>query len=447
MAVRTAYALGLHREDAVNVFPRPEALTRRKLWRSLFIMDRFLASALGRPVAIAEEECSGEILNPISRAFSHEPQLPPEQYCTTGLEAACRSCHVIGLILRTVYLQRKISTKLAQELAYECKTWPENLPPSLHWRQASPRNRRQAIAILHTNTIYCHSIILLSRPFFLYLLTTEIYRTRLGNDRAPQPRGGRMEQFSYACLVASLHTIAIIQNAYDGRYLPKVEPFVTYSLFAAALIISAKEFVYPSSSPLSNQAMANAITIMSYCGEMDPQAKKSAQVLMDFRDVIVRQRGQPLSLAQPSYNNEDPFENAGQNFDNPNPAAFAPVLDQGWLSTPPLPGATKSSSGGSTTAHSAPPNLFDNDNPSMGHPPLASDEQSLSGLLDLTNTVLPLDSSPPSATADEVIDFDSIWGSWPPDPNYSMDFDDGQNGDNPMGSDNHGDPGVLYQRA
>lgn len=83
----------------------------------------------------------------------------------------------------------------------------------------------------------------------------------------------------------------------------------------------------------------------------------------------------------------------------------------------------------------------------MGHPPLAPDEQSLSGLLDLTNTVLPSDSDPPSATADEVIDFDSIWGSWPPDPNYSMDFDDGQNGDSPMGSDNHGDPGVLYQRA
>lgn len=446
MAVRTAYALGIHRADAINIFPRPEGLARRKIWRSLFIMDRFLASALGRPVAIAEDECSGDILNPISRAFSQEPQLPPEQYCTAGLEAACRSSHVVGLILKKVYLQRKISTKLAQELADECKQWPENLSPSLHWRQASPRNRRQAIAILHANTIYCHSIILLSRPFFLYLLTAEIHRTRLGNDQAPQPRKGRMEQFSHACLVASSHTIAIIQMAYDGRYLPKIEPFVTHALFAAALIIFSNEFVYPSLSPLSKQAMANSITIMSYLGQMDPQAKKVAQILIDFRNVIIRQRRPSVSLSDPSsYNDETPLENVRQDFDDPSPAAFAPVLNQGWLPIPALPGATESPSIGSSMAHTTPLNLFDS--PSMSHPPLAPDEHSFSGLLDLTNTVLPSDSNPPSTNADEAIEFDSIWGAWPPDTNYAMCFGEGHNGSSTIGSDNYNDTGMLHQRA
>ena len=428
MAVRTAYALGMHREDAINIFPRPEGVVRRKLWRSLFIMDRFLASALGRPVAIAEEECSSEILNPVSSHPHNEPLRTGEEISSAGLEAACRSGHVVGLILKKVYLQRKISTKLAQELADQCKAWPENLHPSLHWRQASCSNHRQAIAILHANTIYCHSIILLSRPFFLYLLTAEIRRTRLGNHQAPQSRGGKMEQFSHACLVASSHTIAIIQNAYDGRYLPKIEPFVTYSLFAAALIIFSNEFVYPSSSPLSSQAMANAITILSYCGERDPQAKKAAQILMDFRDVIIRQNRRPTSLADPS--SEDTMPEPGPGLGHS--AAFAPVLDQGWLPIPPLPGATTSPSNGSVAAPSAPSNLFDNS--SVSHPPLVPDEESFSGLLDLTNTVLPSDSNPPSASAEEAIDFDSIWGAWPQVPNFAMGLGDGHMGNSSFGA-------------
>lgn len=412
MAVRTAYTLGLHREETLVVFSAEERSARRNLWRSLFILDRFMSASLGRPMAIADEECSGEVLDPSSSLYSAQ-QLDPHEYCTAGLEAAVRSCHVVGIILKKVYLQRKISTKLAQELADQCRRWPENLSPALHWRQASPKDRRQAIAILHSNQVYCHSIILLTRPFFLYLLSAEIQQTRLGAGQWPQRSRGRMEKFSDACLTASTHTIALIQNAYEGQYLPKLDPFVTYCLFAAALIIFSNEFARPaSSSPLTRQCIANSITIMSYCGEMDPQAKRTAHVLMEFRNVITRQgKLSSLQLHAPAY--QTPLSTLMPGLDSLNtPPSFEPGL----APMLPLPGATSAPSEIPVSASNTLQNPL---NTATLGPPSMPNEDSFSGLLDLKNTVLPSHSDPGSSSTDEFIDFDALWAWSGPTPTPS----------------------------
>ncbi|KAM0802148.1 fungal-specific transcription factor domain-containing protein [Usnea florida] len=405
MAVRTAYTLGLHREDTLAVFPIDQQSARRNLWRSLFVLDRFLSASLGRPMAIADEECSGEILNPSSIAY-HTPQLNPHQYCTAGMEAVVRSCHVVGIILKKVYLQRKISTKLAEELANQCRTWPENLPPALHWRQATRQNRRQAIAILHSNQVYCHSIILLTRPFFLYLLSAEIQQTRLDVGKGPRRSRGRMEKLSDACLIASQHTVALVQNAYEGHYLPKVDPFATYCLFAAALIIFSNEFARPaSSSTLTQRCIENSITIMSYFGEMDPMAKRNAHVLIEFAKVIPEHRKSPAIQPQaPAFQSSLPpltpdFE--AQNITAPFEPDLAPTLS--------LPGASSAPPGALVPASNIGP--ISPDMAYMCRPSLPQ-EDSFSGLLDLTNTVLPSCSEHGSGS-DEFIEFDSFW-TWPP---------------------------------
>ena len=406
MAVRTAYTLGLHREETLTIFPEEQQFARRNLWRSLFVLDRFLSASLGRPMAIADEECSEEVLNPPSSLYS-APQLDPHQYCSAGLEAVVRSCHVVGIILKKVYLQRKISTKLAQELADQCKSWPENLSPSLHWRQASRQNRRQAIAILHSNQVYCHSIILLTRPFFLYLLSAEIQQTYLGAGQAPRRSHGRMERFSDACLTASTHTVALVQNAHQGQYLPRLNPFTTYCLFAAALIILSNEFARPASSnALSQQCIANSITIMSYFGEMDPQAKRAAHILLEFRNVIIAKHGKSAYFNLQPPPSQAPIPTLTTGLDTQRvPVPFT----SGLTSMLPLPGATTAPSETPVLApHPVPTAVY---TATLGAPYMPQ-EQAFCGLLDLTNTVLPGNSDPGSSSAEEFIDFDSLW-QWP----------------------------------
>jgi hypothetical protein len=86
-------------------------------------MDRFLSCSLGRPPGISEDECSGDILkspNPPSttddfgfqQAFLGSANFL--QTGTFGLEAAVRSCSVIGVILKKIYQQRRVNTKMVR---------------------------------------------------------------------------------------------------------------------------------------------------------------------------------------------------------------------------------------------------------------------------------------------------------------------------------------------
>lgn len=222
MAVRSAFALGLHREETI-IYSRGDLGVRRNLWRSLFVIDRFLSASLGRPTAIAEEDCSSEALKTPEHlgGMLTTPSIP-------GLEAAVRSCRVIGEILKKVYSKRKISTKVAQGIADHHKDWSTELHPSLHWKQATNQgttSATQGIAILHVNLLYCHSIILLSRPFFLYMLT-KVERERHSSGQAGHRISMHMEKFSEACVQASYHTIVLVQVAYENNYLPQRNPFV-----------------------------------------------------------------------------------------------------------------------------------------------------------------------------------------------------------------------------
>jgi len=232
MASRSGFALGLHREETLAIFSDEEQALRRNLWRSVFVLDCFLAASMGRPTSISEDDCSGQTLNIGDKSFSSTPSsfsTPlTSQSSALGLEASVRSCRVIGRILRRVYSKRKISTKLAQEIADECGLWPEALDPVLHSRQMTTANivyPSQGIAILHVNLLYCHTIILLTRPFFLFLLN-KVQKERMGGVQRPRWNGSRIEKFSECCVSASCHSIFLAQNALEGSYLSYRNPFV-----------------------------------------------------------------------------------------------------------------------------------------------------------------------------------------------------------------------------
>jgi hypothetical protein len=296
MAARSAYALGLHREETMTIFSSDEQTERKNLWRSLFVIDRLLSCSLGRPTAISEDDCSGDTLRPTEQPVEEpfDPNVHPRpDFDATGpcaLEAAVRSCSVIGLILRKVYQQRRISTRLAQEIADICKSWPRALPDILHWRQAAHASPSQGVAILHVNLFYCHSIILLTRPFFLYILNLETQR-QVGQtpSRGPRPYL-RMEKFSEACVIASTHTILLVQNAFEAGCLSRRNPAVIYFLFAAALVILANEFAGLYRVDASDTCIVNAVNIMNYCAESDQQASRLVYILSTFRDVVAQQR-------------------------------------------------------------------------------------------------------------------------------------------------------------
>lgn len=222
MAIRAAFALGLHREETLCIFTPADQLVRRNLLRSLFILDRFLAASLGRPTTIRESDCSGTTLSSTETSSSVvEHETFPK---AAGLEASTSSCHVIGIVLEDIYSKRKVSTRLAEEILDDCMSWSDDLNPKLHWRQASSTDASQGIAVLHVNLLHYHSIILLTRPFLLFLI-----RERHQNDglnSAKPIRGSKMQSLAKSCVVTSCQSIELLHTALQCGYLPRRNPFV-----------------------------------------------------------------------------------------------------------------------------------------------------------------------------------------------------------------------------
>ncbi|KAI1096408.1 fungal-specific transcription factor domain-containing protein [Rostrohypoxylon terebratum] len=287
MAVRSALAMGLHQEESMVIFQESQRHLRRNVWRTLFVLDRFLAACLGRPISIPEDDCSEHALDAPTRIGNEESTMDDAQATNSiALDAAVKSCYWIGSTLKKVYSKRRVSTLVAQEIADHLENWERELHPNLHCRRIKdgPIDLAQAVSILHVNLLHCHSVLLLTRPFFLYLL-------KMGcesGNRVPTHISSRLEKFSQTCVEAAQRTIIIARSALDAEYLPQCNPFVIYFVFAAALIILSNEFASLYINPDADNSIHSALGILEYCAERDAQAQRVSTIIDSFREANIR---------------------------------------------------------------------------------------------------------------------------------------------------------------
>lgn len=218
MAVQSALALGLHRGKETHVIFLPdEQAVRRNVWRTVFVLDRFLAAALGRPTMITEEDCSDDSLNGPGEPSVLAPRI------ASSVSVAVEIAKVVGRILQKIYSTRRVSVRLGQQFAVDCGRLEKFLLEELHWERAMDPETppTQAVSVLHLNLSYDHAVVLYTRPFFLFLLKKDQV------DGIPPARfGNRMQRFSQTCVTTSEHTIRLVHGAFAARYLPRRNPFV-----------------------------------------------------------------------------------------------------------------------------------------------------------------------------------------------------------------------------
>jgi hypothetical protein len=307
IAVRSAIALGLHREETMVNFSPPEVRLRCNIWKSLYVLDRFIAASLGRPPAISDNDCTDVALKDAMMLPQIAPIGPPEQQSSIGqgntsagglapappfspssnhastssrcskkinnfgFDASVRGCRIIGIILKKMYARRRVSSRATTDIVRQCSVWAKEMNENLRWQRTveftaavavgktTHMPQAQSIAILHTNLFYCHAVILLTRPFFLFLIQADrrshANPSSLGNffgtlnkagslsgisriSGASRPGGfgtsgrysptlrTRTERFAENCVTASYHTIAMISQALNKKYLPRRDPFI-----------------------------------------------------------------------------------------------------------------------------------------------------------------------------------------------------------------------------
>ncbi|KAL7900991.1 fungal-specific transcription factor domain-containing protein [Trichoderma sp. TUCIM 5745] len=272
MAVRSAYSLGMHKETEMK-FENETA--RRNIWRSLFVLDKFLATSLGRPAAIYEEDCSNNVLY-LPADQSPKPAQEEDDIRKAGLDSSVRIYTTIGTMLKKIYSEKKVSTKLAQDIVDDCQLWALNAHPSLAAEGLlnGKAPKELGMSILHT-------------------------RPTISNDGEPFHRTfSRAEKFSQACVAASTHSVMLIQAAFDAKYLPRCNPFILYFLFAASLIILSNEFAGLYENEHYAESVGSAIKIMDYCAATNVQAQRMLYILQSFLADVGKHSKSPATSEQ-----------------------------------------------------------------------------------------------------------------------------------------------------
>ncbi|KAI0316712.1 fungal-specific transcription factor domain-containing protein [Amylostereum chailletii] len=143
-AVRMGQDLGLHRSPQRINISLVEKETRRKIWWGVYILDRMLALALGRPLGAEDSDCDVELPVAIDddhlpEYFAGSPMANDSPSLMAGFIALTSLYKIAGRVMRQVYgidkqenVDAERRAQLQQDveaLDKELTQWLDDLPP------------------------------------------------------------------------------------------------------------------------------------------------------------------------------------------------------------------------------------------------------------------------------------------------------------------------------
>ncbi|CAG9937618.1 unnamed protein product, partial [Clonostachys rosea f. rosea IK726] len=298
-AVSFAVALGLHRiDDYIGIFQNQEiALAhRRNLWRSLFVLDKLISEFLGRPSAISEEDCSPSALIPPKVQDGHDAN---ETAQLESSNATVKSCQGMGKILREIYGQsRRVPIQVGKELFDECLHRVKALSPRL---LASRLFKElllpdEGIAVLYINLVEQHCQLLLTRPYFLFLL----FQTRKQASKTPETTvrtNSDLSMLSESCLAVAKRTLHLMHAAYMSLWLPRRNTFILNFLLAAGLVVHSNESFGLYRNEQYSELAKQATEMANYCAGSDALGKRVSEVLDSFHRFVQKQKSSESSTS------------------------------------------------------------------------------------------------------------------------------------------------------
>ncbi|KAL2002918.1 hypothetical protein VTN02DRAFT_5572 [Thermoascus thermophilus] len=322
MAVRLAYALGLHRVETQLIFNESERVSRSvprmMLWRSLYVMDRFLSACLGRPTSIDDADCSDALF--CSNEPAKSPSQPDDSFESEALSASVRSAKILGVILNRIYRKRKISLKIAMGIAVDIHVWTQSLPELLRWHPTPTPHDDPAIALaqLHLWLMYFQNIILVTRPFLLLHVKKIIdehrakARTSQGNANSPAEsrvaENPQLIKYSTACVRSAIHMIRAVQAIRVKGCLPRRNPFIIHWMFTAGLVVLTNSFFNVYDNTENDSIVQIALALHQYCAETDLQSRRYLTILLSFHKTVAESKAASMHPSK-DFGRQDPIEN------------------------------------------------------------------------------------------------------------------------------------------
>jgi hypothetical protein len=256
-AMRMAQAQGIHIDGERWRLPRRETETRRRLWSHLYMLDKTIALAIGRPFAIVDQQCQVKRATNVwlddesdeSAAAVHELPLSKPTLSVYNI-LAHDLAKIIGSIQERCFGLHKVSYDTVLTLDRDILSWESTLPSYYHVEEPDTTNDHR-YPFLYWNRLYLHSMyhfarVTLHRPYLL--------RQSITN---------RFKQSHDACISSACADLAMrigcFQQPLNDRLKWTLGP---HHLFNSALVLG----IIAVKDPYSRRSEGIIEDLIAYCG-------------------------------------------------------------------------------------------------------------------------------------------------------------------------------------
>ncbi|GLI80498.1 hypothetical protein PoHVEF18_008853 [Penicillium ochrochloron] len=329
VALRAAYAVGIHRKDANALFCGRERRARERVWKSLRMMDLFLSASLGRPPATSDYDY--DIRDDTLVSGDHQRNLTPDQQLSVAVISLCR---IFERILTDVYMKQVISINVAEAISNQHRAWVRTLPTVLRMQTERLDNKsmEESLAAAHVFGSYYWSIILLTRPFLVYRVAQYV-KSKADPSSTTESRNSssRISLFADACVYSALRGLDVVDDL--GRFgsLPRRLPFLINSVFNSAVVLGAAFFAdYDNLLPLE-EGLNKAERFLGLFVPHDPHACRFLQIVKYLRGAVAEyiQRRNRTWMERRSRQVDQLFGQVGGSTDSTSPLAVRDLPQPG----------------------------------------------------------------------------------------------------------------------
>ena len=202
-ATRCAQAISLHRCETHRNYVGEGEDERARLWKTIFILDRFVSSALGCPKLIHEKDCSTAI-----------------DQNDRNLDSLFSIHQIIGQTLDKLYRSSDLSSTAVDTILNRLGDWYSGLPAQLHEERAFDAGAEH-MRILQVQLSYQYAVSLATRPF----LVQEV-KTSLSEGIAATVPQKPAPPYSQSCFSSAIHILDLIKRSKQISPLTRRNAFI-----------------------------------------------------------------------------------------------------------------------------------------------------------------------------------------------------------------------------
>lgn len=257
-ALQVVTALGLHRKCPVKLSKNGcsyfELELRKRIFWSVYVLDKYLSIMFGRPRLLHDEDIDQELPDEINDEDLLEEDPARRTGSTDSMMIASvlhyRLGRILGEISRQLYsinpLSRDSPLETAVRLTSELEKWKESVPPLFNSVRASslipPLCRQSQVLQL----AYSHAMIHVTRSFLLNDFTDL--------SRRPRDPHSMVSTHVQKCIEAAEHVMTLVDSLAQQTLFIQAFWFTHYVCFCAILVVyihviqQHRQFAAPSPS-------------------------------------------------------------------------------------------------------------------------------------------------------------------------------------------------------